>query len=292
MIHTYQHGDDEQIAALLLDARAAGDLPGDTHSDLRGVVERLPGDPHGTLLFLEHGQVLGVYQPHHPLLVVRGAFRRRGIGTALVAAGAEWSRERGEREQLLAPPRGSAAAIAFLERLGFYYRSSYWEMELPAAVPVPPPSFPTDILPLPLGENVTDCYVALVNAAFADHAAPLAVTLEQVRHAHTLPGRGPEGTLVLALRREPDRLIGFCRTVTPPGEQGIVPTIALLGLRPEWRGQGLGLQLLRWGVQQLRGVATGPIHLGVEAENERALVLYERSGFVRTSEWPRWARAL
>jgi ribosomal protein S18 acetylase RimI-like enzyme len=50
--------------------------------------------------------------------------------------------------------------------------------------------------------------------------------------------------------------------------------------------------LLKWGVQRLRTLDVDDVTLHVEAKNERALGLYERAGFVRGQEWPRWSRPL
>jgi ribosomal protein S18 acetylase RimI-like enzyme len=57
---------------------------------------------------------------------------------------------------------------------------------------------------------------------------------------------------------------------------------------PEWRGRGLGRELLRWGVAELRKRGAGPIQLSVEAENDLALGLYRRTGFEPVVEWPNW----
>ncbi len=64
--------------------------------------------------------------------------------------------------------------------------------------------------------------------------------------------------------------------------------IAVVGLLPEWRGRGLGRQLLRWGVGYLRAAGFGEIELSVEARNARALELYRQEGFEATVEWPHW----
>jgi len=65
--------------------------------------------------------------------------------------------------------------------------------------------------------------------------------------------------------------------------------IAWIGVRPEAQGRGLGRELLRWGVARLRAYAP-VVYLTVNVTNPRALALYERHGFVRTAEKPRWAR--
>jgi len=292
LVRGFQPGDEADIGVILLGAFDAGELPGYLRADLDGVVARLPGDLEGTLLAVEEGRVLGLYQPHYPLLVVNREFRRQGIGRHLVEVGLDRARARGDGELLLAPPRGSTVATAFCESLGFHYRSSLWGMELSPNIVVPPPEFPPRIDARPLRSTDEQPYVDLINATFADHPSPLHVTAEQVRLSHRLPGCGPDGVLVLTPIDCQDDLIGFCRTTAVPEDAGIHLNINQLGVLPEWRGQGLGRGLLRWGVMRLRAIATAPVYLAVEAENQRALALYERTGFRRVEEWPRWSRPL
>lgn len=52
-------------------------------------------------------------------VVVVESFRRRGTGTALCAAVAEWCRQQGARELLLEVRASSTGAIALYKRLGF-----------------------------------------------------------------------------------------------------------------------------------------------------------------------------
>lgn len=287
---SYQPGDASGIHDLLFGTHAAGDLPGYARADLTGVLERLPGAPQETILFVDGARILGFYQPHYPLLVVHRDTRRQGIGRVLVDRAQVWAVERGEDELWLAPPAGSTVADAFCRALGFRYRFSFYGMRLTPEVPVPPPIFPDDVATRSFSPEIEDAYVALINAAFAGHQSPVVVSAEQIRQSHTLPGRGPDGVLILTPHAEPARPIGYCRTLVAPSDDGGSATIGQIGLLPEWRGRGLGRELLRWGIARLRDVAPGPIDLGVEAENTAALALYERTGFRRSAEWPRWSR--
>jgi GNAT superfamily N-acetyltransferase len=93
------------------------------------------------------------------------------------------------------------------------------------------------------------------------------------------------------------RPAGGSRGVRPDGSWGRPRTtrrrapvgeIGLVGVMPQGRGRGLGRELLRWGVTQLRARGAGRIKLSVEAENELALGLYRRIGFEPLVEWPHW----
>ena len=54
-----------------------------------------------------------------------------------------------------------------------------------------------------------------------------------------------------------------------------------MGLLPEWRGRGLGQRLLEATLGQARRSGFKRIELDVHADNQRAIALYEKAGFVR-----------
>jgi RimJ/RimL family protein N-acetyltransferase len=54
-----------------------------------------------------------------------------------------------------------------------------------------------------------------------------------------------------------------------------------MGLLPEWRGRGLGRRLLEATLAEARRWGFKRIELDVYADNERAIALYEKAGFVR-----------
>jgi mycothiol synthase len=141
---------------------------------------------------------------------------------------------------------------------------------------------------LPLPE-----FVDLLNACFVEHASPMPWTLSEIEYAHSRPEFDPTAMLLLAPAGTPNLPVGFVRTSLAPleaGETAPVGEVRLVGVLPEWRGRGLGRELLRWGVAHLRTGGAGRIQVTVEARNELALGLYLRNGFVREIEWPHWSR--
>jgi mycothiol synthase len=141
-------------------------------------------------------------------------------------------------------------------------------------------------LPLP-------AFVGLLNACFVEHPSPMSWTLGEIEYAHARPEFDPTAMLLLAPAATPDRPVGFVRTSLAPleaGQTAPIGEVRLVGVLPDWRGRGLGRELLRWGVSHLRAGGAGRIHVTVEARNEFALGLYRRNGFVPEIEWPHWAR--
>jgi ribosomal protein S18 acetylase RimI-like enzyme len=55
--------------------------------------------------------------------------------------------------------------------------------------------------------------------------------------------------------------------------------LAHLGVLPQFEGRGLGRLLLEWAEDRARAAGLGKITLTVDADNERALGLYERAGY-------------
>jgi ribosomal protein S18 acetylase RimI-like enzyme len=89
-----------------------------------------------------------------------------------------------------------------------------------------------------------------------------------------------------------DHLVGFVRVQRYDDEGRALGDIGPVGLRRAWRGRGLGRQLLRWAVDDLRRRGAREVYLSVEGENDGALRLYESEGFGRDVEWPHWVHDL
>lgn len=278
----------ERIAMAIQDA---GELAGQTRVDLGHLLEWLPIAPEETIVGLAHGQVIGFAAPvHHQLYVDLGA-RRKGYGRRLVEAAMALNREHGFPLLSLWLPDGNVAAEAFLRNLDFAYDSSLWMLRLPGDSMVPPSSFPPQVQARSLRRDEDlSRYVGMINRAFIDHPSPLYVTVEAATQAHARPSFDFAATLVLTPADDPSQPIGFCRTRIDEEDGRHLGEVSLIGVLQEWRGQGLGRELLRWGVQRLRRLGVDDLTLNVEADNEAALGLYERAGFRRAQEWPRWSK--
>ena len=133
-------------------------------------------------------------------------------------------------------------------------------------------------------------FVELVNEIFVDHPSPLHVELGEVRQTHARPGFDPSTILLVSPAGDRERLVAFCRVGTLVEDDGAsAGEVKLVGVRREARGNGLGRELVRWGVDALRQRGVARTFLSVEGENEGALRIYETEGFRREVEWPHWA---
>jgi mycothiol synthase len=250
------------------------------------------GGPTGAVLALEDGVICGYVSARHEDLIVHPAYRRHGHGRRLLAAGQRQAEADGESELLLYVP-ATGPGPRFAAAMGMTYRSSMWRMDLPATAEVAAPAFPSGIVTRPYGDWLPlEKYVALLNESFASHPTPISWTVEAIRYAESQRPSGPADALLVCPADAPEHPIGFGRAVLGPPEKGVpgpVGEIRMIGVLPDWRGRGLGRELLRWGVAHLREQGAALVKLSVEAENELALRLYERNGFRPVVEWPHWA---
>lgn len=290
----YRPSDRPALEALLRMVYEQGDLPGRQWYDVEHSLEAMLGSPEDTIVGTVDGIVVGYVAPLQQELVVHPDHRRRGIGTRLVETGFGYARAHNLPSLTLAPPPGNTGAEAFATRLGFTYDSSFWQLRLPPEREVERPVFPRSVVARPFTSDVDlGRYVGMINSAFADHPSPIMVTIDAVKLAHTRTGFVPDNICLLSAAIDPETPIAFCRTRVDLDDAGLrIGEISLIGVVAEWRGKGLGRELLKWGVHRLRALEVDEVTLHVEAKNEHALGMYERTGFVRGQEWPRWSRPL
>ena len=276
-------------AALEFDA-----FPGVDAWDLDCEVESILGDPDGAMVALDEGAVCGYVYARGDDLTVQPELRRRGHGRRLFAAGMEIVTRAGENEICLYVP-SAGAGPQFAAAMGLAYRSSLWRLTLPPATAVPMPEFSGDVVGRTFGDWLPmPQFVDLLNDSFAGHPRPISWSVGQIEYRHARPDFDPTSNFLLSPADSPERPIGFVRvSLGPPQDDrggDRVGEVNLVGVLPHRRGRGLGRELLRWGVAQLRARGAVNIQLTVEAENELALGMYRRTGFEPAVEWPHWTR--
>jgi mycothiol synthase len=288
-VRGFRQGDERAIHAAMLEIHARGELDGVSRHHLDATADRLGLDPDGCAVAELDGQLAGWVVPADDDLTVAPAFRRRGVGSALVAAGRAIAHRQGRAElRLWVSERPGPEAFA--RAVGLTYHSSLWRMRLADAARPGPAVFPDGIVVRPLdGVREEVAFVTLVNEVFLDHPWPLQLTVAEVRRAHASPDFDPDSVVVAASAADPDRLLGFCRVSTYPADDGTrTGEVRLVGVRREARGSGLGRALTTWGVERVRGEGAEIVVLAVEGQNTGALRLYDRLGFLPEVEWPHW----
>ena len=240
----------------------------------------------------DRDELVGFISSEFKIVVVSPDRRRAGIGSALVELAVAMERDRGRPNVILGRDRDDVVARSFLEAAKFAPHSILWDLELPTAAAVPAPVWRVDVRARPFEAPAdVESWVAMFNAAFADHATPLQLDASFITADLADPNLDDADTLLLE-ERASGRLVGFAATAPERHDGTVAPAgeIWTIGVLPEWQGRGLGRQLLRWSVERLRGIGVRDITLSVNGRNEHALRLYEDEGFVRTRTRERWAR--
>ncbi|WAP52528.1 mycothiol synthase [Arthrobacter sp. ATA002] len=219
-------------------------------------------------------------------LVVHPAYRGKGVGTALASAVSDQA-----GGGSTAPPQAWShgnheAAVHLAQRFGYRPVRELLRLrltrsgdagELPAAA-------------LPEGVSLRsfrpgadeDAWLAANAAAFAHHPEQGGMTRADLDARMAEDWFDPEGFL-LAVRDGDGAILGFHWTKVHPGAGGHPPIgeVYVVGVVPEAQGMGLGKTLTVAGIRHLQAAGLQAIMLYVDADNEAAMALYKRLGFVR-----------
>ena len=230
------------------------------------------------------------------------AFRRRGVGAALLA-------ENERRQRALAQTHvtdrpkvldswagdGQAGDIALLEKNGFAIVRWFFEMVRPNLDDVPEVPLPTglEIRPIDSDERVHAVWRADVEAfrdhwgGFDDSDEALQRYLESPNHDPSLwlvafDGDEVAGGIINGIEREENAALGV--------QRGWLHSVFT---RRPWRKRGLASALISRSLVLLRERGMTSAILGVDAENPTgALGLYERTGFVTGYRSMAWRKPL
>jgi len=215
-------------------------------------------------------------------------YRRQGIGGALLACCSSsllpYRESEGLKELNLSAWDPNPVAGAFAMRHGYAHMRNFWRMERPHGPP-DAPRWP-DGIALATYDGSERALVELndaYNRAFVDHYHYVRSTLDDVRAVVSATHFTPAG---LALAHRDGECVGFCRAARP----GVPGEIALIGVVPGARGQGLGRALLRWGIGWLESQGADPLYLMVDGKNDSAHALYRSEGFQVARTRMHWNR--
>jgi mycothiol synthase len=146
------------------------------------------------------------------------------------------------------------------------------ERDLPAELV---PSFPpgVEVRPFVPGRD-DEAWLEVNNAAFAGHPENGGWGLEDLGERMDMAWFDPDG---FRLAWDGEDLAGFCWTKVHPDGAGEIYVIAAA---PSHHGRGLGKALVMEGIRHLSDTGVPRVFLFCEADNTRAMALYERLGFV------------
>lgn len=219
---------------------------------------------------------------HDPAEVaVDPAVRGRGVGTALVRAAIE-------RQGAVWAYGDLPAARSVAARLGLARTRVLLQMRRPLPIDPAGPPVPPGVRIRPFEPGRDDEAFLRVNArAFAGHPEQGRLDRAGLGDEMSQDWFDPAG-FFLAVSDPGDELLGFHwtkvhdqdRSAGRTDEPGPIGEIYVLGVDPDAGVRGLGTVLTDVGLRHLAGRGLRAVMLYVEADNDPALRLYQRAGFV------------
>ena len=223
-----------------------------------------------------------------------------GVGEPLLA----WAEQRGQTTLGLAAPdlrvslHASAAGVnepmqRVFERAGWAQERVYWTMEIElAAEPPEVPALPAGVAirTAVAGEDEPAIHAAEVEA-FADHFGYIPRSYEEwLRFATKVFPYDPS---LWFLAVEGDQVAGMALCLIEAPGRPDVGWVATLGVRPAWRGKGVGLALLKQAFAELHRLGLRKVGLGVDSQSlTGATRLYERAGMLVARDQRSYERVL
>ena len=106
-------------------------------------------------------------------------------------------------------------------------------------------------------------------------------TVEQIEYRTGLSNTSHQG--ILFLHHDGD-LAGYCWTVIAPSGGKTRGIIGMIGVAPQFRGQGISRPILLAGMEYLQSAGVDEIGLHVDGDNTPAVRLYHSVGFAQVGE--------
>jgi mycothiol synthase len=217
------------------------------------------------------------YGVHGDAAEFRGvvADKGRGLGTEIVERGEAFARTEGVRKIHAGVPEPDAAARALLESHGYREVRRFYHMAIELDAEPPEPVLPAGLVVDELRDDEYEAFYETLNEAFAEHwewhPKPYEEWIERRQGQH----RDEQGPIWFVVR-DGDELAAVTRNDADVAGGGYVGAI---GVRPAWRGKGLGRALLQRTFAEFWRRGTTRVTLDVDSQNETgAVALYERVG--------------
>lgn len=230
------------------------------------------------------------------------AWRRRGLGSFVLAWQLARAQERTAEfddgipvSAVLNVDDRHADRLALADRFGFSPGRNFYEMRRDLSEPIPDLVLPDDIRLLRWSAETDNAVRVAYNESFADHWGSKERGIEEWRAYFTGHRNFRADLSRVAFDR--DDIAGFTVSSVYPQDaelKGYTEAwVHLVGVRPAWRGRGLGAALLTEAMRSYAAAGLQFAALDVDTDNTTgALRLYERLGFTVRRRQVRFTRAL
>jgi mycothiol synthase len=254
-----------------------------------------PNDSSKDNLFIAErsGEIVGYAEIRPELNIGRAVLRwlvhpmhrRRGLAVKLVDRAISRTRELDIMTIHANISQDSLMAKRFLTNMGFTFLRRFLELRLDLSETDLPEISKIAPRCRSLQPSEEGRLSQLQNRSFTGSWGFNPNTIEEIIHRISLPNSSPDD---IFLTFDSDKPVGYCWTRIEfwknkaPGEG--TGRIYMLGVDPDYRGEGLGRQLLLVGLSYLKSKGLRVGELTVDSENKIAGALYKSVGFkLRTS---------
>jgi mycothiol synthase len=217
------------------------------------------------------------YGVHGDAANIRGivADKGRGLGTEILERGEAFARAEATKKIWAGAPEPDLAARSLFESHGYREVRRFYEMAIELTEEPPAPVLPAGLVLDELREEEYEAFYGALNEAFAEHWEWHPVPYDEWLARRQGQHRDEHGPVWFVVR-DGDELAAVTRNEASVAGGGYVGAI---GVRPAWRGQGLGKALLLRTFAEFWRRGTTRVTLDVDSENATgAVALYERVG--------------
>jgi mycothiol synthase len=247
-----------------------------------------PSSENNLFIAERAGQIVGYADVRPELNIGRAVLRwlvhpkhhRRRIATKLVDLAIFRTRELGILTIHANIWQNSLMAERLLRRMGFTFIRRFLELRLDLSKTPLPDIGQVSPRSRSLETGEEERLTQLQNRSFSGAWGYNANTVEEIIYRIGLPNCSPKD-IIMAF--DSDKPIGYCWTrinfqknKAPSEGTG---RIYMLGVDPDYRGKGLGKQLLLTGFSYLKSKGLQVVELTVDRENKVACALYKSMGF-------------
>jgi mycothiol synthase len=210
------------------------------------------------------------------MLLAAPGFRASACTTSLLSAALERAMVLNLTKVHADLKEEDAAARELFSKQGFVPVRQYAEMalDLETAAIVKPEHEGLSFRKLEPGDE--DEFTALQNSAFEGSWGFCPNTSEEIVQQLNVPGYGHDGVIIAY---QGEHAIGYCWTTEVDRPDGAIGRIHMMGIAPEFQGQGLATYILSSGLNHLASKGIQTVELTMDNENKAACALYEAAGF-------------
>lgn len=206
--------------------------------------------------------------------------RRQGLASILLDYALPRAEELGVRVAQACTPQDNLAAKSALLKLGFKSVRRFLHMRLDMTRLSDEKINPASQQCRHLQNGEEHKLTEIQNRSFAGNWGYNPNTVEEIIYRLNLSHSSPEDVLLV---EDGERVAGYCWTraireaETATGESK--GQICMLGVDPDYRGQGIGKRVLLAGLSHLKSKGLPVAELTVDSQNKTACALYQSVGF-------------